>query len=47
VGGPATLAAWDGVTPAEDGLPVLGGGAPLPVCRLTLRRGVVLYDAGT
>ena len=45
VGAPASLAAWDGVTPGEDGLPVLGGGVPLPLCRLTLRHGVVLHDA--
>ena len=45
-GGPATFAVWDDVTTGPDGLPVLGGGVPLPLCRLTVRAGVVLYAAG-
>jgi len=44
-GVPATFAVWDDVTPGRDGLPVLGGGVPLPVCRLTVRAGVVLHRA--
>ncbi len=45
-GAPATFAAWDGVTPGVDGLPLLGGGVPLPLCRLTVRSGVVLHTDG-
>ncbi len=45
VGGPATFAAWDEVTVGPGGLPVLGGGTPLPLCRLTVREGAVLHDA--
>ena len=45
-GAPATFAAWDGVTPGVDGLPLLGGGVPLPLCRLTVRSGVVLHADG-
>lgn len=45
VGAPATFAAWAVTTTDADGLPVLGGGAPLPVCRLTVADGVVLHTA--
>ena len=44
VGAPATFAAWSVTTSGEDGLPALGGGVPLPLCRLTVRAGVVLHD---
>lgn len=44
VGAPATLAAWSVAEIDGDGLPVLGGGAPLPECLLTARAGVVLHD---
>ncbi|MGG5257105.1 amidohydrolase [Phycicoccus avicenniae] len=45
VGAAATFAAWSVGDFAPDGLPVLGGGAPLPECLLTARDGVVLHDA--
>jgi len=44
VGAPATFAAWSVAEVDADGLPVLGGGAPLPECLLTVRAGVVLQD---
>jgi predicted amidohydrolase YtcJ len=44
VGTPATFAAWDVAALGADGLPVLGGGTPLPLCRLTVSDGVVLHD---
>lgn len=44
VGAPATFAAWQVDAADDDGMPVLGGGAPLPVCLLTVRAGVVLHD---
>ncbi|NHA68335.1 amidohydrolase [Phycicoccus flavus] len=43
--GPATFAVWAVAETGPDGLPVLGGGAPLPDCRLTVRDGVVLHAA--
>ncbi len=45
VGAPATFAAWDDVELGADGQPVLGGGTPLPICRLTVRNGIVLHEA--
>ncbi len=45
VGAAATFAAWAVTTTDAHGLPVLGGGAPLPLCRLTVGGGVVLHDA--
>ncbi|MBM6399654.1 amidohydrolase [Phycicoccus sonneratiae] len=45
VGSPATFAAWSVDALDSDGLPVLGGGSPLPECLLTVRAGVVLHDA--
>lgn len=45
LGGPATFAAWEVTGPAPDGLPELGGGRPLPRCRMTVAAGVVLHDA--
>ncbi len=45
VGAPATFAAWSVTATDAHGLPVLGGGAPLPLCRLTVANGVVLHDA--
>jgi predicted amidohydrolase YtcJ len=47
VGAPATFVAWDVTELDEHGLPVLGGGAPLPRCRITVRDGVTLHDAAT
>jgi predicted amidohydrolase YtcJ len=44
VGAPATFAAWDTDELDAAGLPRLGGGPPLPVCRLTVRDGAVLHD---
>ncbi|MFQ6172431.1 amidohydrolase [Oryzobacter sp. R7] len=44
VGAPATFAAWAVTATGKDGLPLLGGGAPLPLCRLTVRGGTVLHD---
>ena len=43
VGQPASFAAWAVDALGVDGLPVLGGGAPLPECRLTVAAGVVLH----
>lgn len=45
VGAAASFAAFSVGAYAADGLPVLGGGAPLPECLLTVRDGVVLHDA--
>ncbi|WP_377642527.1 amidohydrolase [Oryzobacter terrae] len=45
VGTLATFAAWVVTATDADGLPVLGGGTPLPLCRLTVRHGVVLHDS--
>ncbi|GGL23894.1 amidohydrolase [Phycicoccus endophyticus] len=45
VGEPATFAAWSVADLGPDGLPVLGGGAPLPECLLTVADGVTLVDA--
>ncbi|MBM6405791.1 amidohydrolase family protein [Phycicoccus sp. CSK15P-2] len=39
----ATFAVWRVEDVGPDGLPVLGGGAPLPECRLTVRAGEVLH----
>lgn len=46
-GAPATFAAWAVTTAGQDGLPVVGGGVPLPRCRLTVRAGVVLHEASS
>ena len=43
VGGPATLAAWDGAAPGIDGLPEVRSGAALPTCRLTVRSGTTVF----
>ncbi|MBR7742322.1 amidohydrolase family protein [Phycicoccus sp. BSK3Z-2] len=43
VGAVASFSAWDVPERGPGGLPVLGGGAPLPDCRLTVRSGVVLH----
>ncbi|MBD3783999.1 MAG: amidohydrolase family protein [Micrococcales bacterium] len=45
VGAPATFAAWSVGAFDQDGLPVLGGGAPLPECLLTVADGIALFDA--
>ena len=45
VGGAGSFAAWSVGGFAPDGMPVLGGGAPLPECLLTVADGVVLHDA--
>jgi predicted amidohydrolase YtcJ len=45
LGAPATFAAWEVAQRGPDGLPGLGGGHPLPRCRMTVRSGVVLHDA--
>lgn len=47
VGAPASFVAWSVAEPEPSGLPVLGGGLPLPTCLLTLRDGVVLHGAGS
>lgn len=44
VGAPARFAIWSHAEVDADGLPVLGGGAPLPLCVMTVRDGVVLHD---
>ncbi len=43
VGAPATFAAWDVDELDDTGLPLVGGGHPLPVCLLTVRDGALLY----
>lgn len=45
VGAPATFAAWSVAESGPDGLPRLGGGLPLPECRLTVRDGVTIHGA--
>ena len=41
----ATFAVWDAAGPLAGGLPALGDGDRLPVCRRTVLRGEVIYDA--
>ena len=43
VGAAASFSAWEVADLGPDGLPVLGGGAPLPECRMTVRGGVVIH----
>jgi predicted amidohydrolase YtcJ len=40
----ATFAVWDAAGPLAGGLPALGDGDRLPVCRRTVLRGDVIYD---
>ena len=45
VGAPATFAAWAVDEAGPDGLPPLGGGAPLPGCDLTVLQGCVVHTS--
>jgi predicted amidohydrolase YtcJ len=44
-GAPATFAVWDVPGELERGLPVLTEDVPLPVCRRTVSRGEVIFEA--
>lgn len=46
IGAPAHLAAWSVADVADDGLPRLGTGSPMPECERTVVAGCTVFDSG-